>query len=63
MYRHKYNDKSGKRREKKRSSFKSEKAALQALLEVRAATLRGESIQVEYDQVTVGEWELPNIIR
>ncbi|WP_192598517.1 tyrosine-type recombinase/integrase [Sporosarcina limicola] len=56
MYRHKYNDKSGKRREKKKSSFTNEKVALQALLEVKAATLRGETKQVEYDQITVGEW-------
>lgn len=56
MYRHKYNDKSGKRREKKKSSFTNEKSALQALLEVKSATLRGESTQVEYDQMTVGEW-------
>lgn len=56
MYRHKYNDKSGKRREKKKSSFKTEKAALQALLVVKAATLSGNSKQVEYDQLTVSEW-------
>ena len=56
MYRHKYNDDTGKRREKKKSGFTSEKTALQALLEVKAATLRGETKQVEYDQITVGEW-------
>lgn len=56
MYRHKYNDDTGKRREKKKSSFKTEKAALQALLEVKAATLRGETKRVEHDQLTVGEW-------
>ena len=56
MYRHKYNDVSGKRREKKKSGFKTEKAALQILLDVKAATLRGESKRVENDQITVGEW-------
>lgn len=56
MFRHKYYDKTGKRREKKKSSFKTEKAALKELLEVKAATLRGESKQVEHDQMTVGEW-------
>lgn len=56
MFRHKYYDKTGKRREKKKSSYKTEKAALRALLEVKAATLSGESKQVEHDQLTVGEW-------
>nr|WP_318837524.1 Arm DNA-binding domain-containing protein [Psychrobacillus glaciei] len=37
MYRHKYIDKNGKRREKKKSSFISEKTALRALLEIKAA--------------------------
>lgn len=55
MFRHKYYDKTGKRREKKKSSFKTEKAALKELLEVKAVTLRGESKQVEHDQMTVGE--------
>lgn len=56
MYRHKYKDSTGNRKEKKKSSFKTEKAALQALLEVKAATLRGETKQVEYDHLTVAEW-------
>lgn len=56
MFRHKYYDVLGKRKEKKKSSFKTEKDALKALLEVKAATLRGESRQVEQDQLTVGQW-------
>ena len=56
MFRHKFYDKSDNRKEKKKSGFKTEKAALKALLEVKAATLRGESKQVEYEHLTVGEW-------
>ncbi|EJR99156.1 tyrosine-type recombinase/integrase [Bacillus mycoides] len=56
MYRHKYYDNIGKRKEKKKSGFKTEKAALKSLLEVKVATLRGESKQVEHDQLTIGEW-------
>ncbi|WP_313890773.1 site-specific integrase [Psychrobacillus sp.] len=37
-------------------SLNRSKAALQALLDVKAATLRGNSKQVEYDQLTVAEW-------
>lgn len=56
MYRHKYYDKAGKRKEKKKSGFKTEKAALKSLLEVKAATIRGDSKQVEHDQLTIGDW-------
>lgn len=56
MYRHKYYDKSGKRKEKKKSGFKTEKAALKGLLEVKAATLGGDVKRVEHDQMTVGQW-------
>ncbi|MFJ7839882.1 tyrosine-type recombinase/integrase [Lysinibacillus sphaericus] len=56
MYRHKYYDAAGKRREKKKSGFKTEKAALKALLEVKAATLRGETKHIENDNLTVGQW-------
>lgn len=56
MYRHKYYDNMGKRKEKKKSGFTSEKAALRSLLEVKTATLRGETKQVEHDQLTVGQW-------
>ncbi|MEK3995943.1 tyrosine-type recombinase/integrase [Psychrobacillus sp. FSL K6-2365] len=56
MYRHKYYDNTGKRKEKKKSGFKTEREALKSLMEVKAATLRGEIRQVEHDQLTVGEW-------
>lgn len=56
MYRHKFIDSSGKRKEKKKSGFTSEKAALMALLETKASTLRGESKIIEKDAITVGEW-------
>jgi len=56
MYRHKYYDKSGQRKEKKKSGFKTVKAALKGLLEVKAATLSGDVKRVEHDQMTVGQW-------
>ncbi|WP_025782925.1 Arm DNA-binding domain-containing protein [Sporosarcina sp. D27] len=56
MFRHKYNDENGKRIEKKKSGFKTEKAALAALLEVKATSLRGETKHIEYDNLTVAEW-------
>lgn len=56
MFRHKYYDSFGKRKEKKKSGFKTEKAALKALLEVKAATLRGNTKLIENDNLTVGEW-------
>lgn len=57
MFRHKYYDAiSGKRKEKKKSGFKTEKAAIQALVEVKAQTLRGETKILDNDHLTVGEW-------
>ncbi|WP_107838077.1 tyrosine-type recombinase/integrase [Metasolibacillus meyeri] len=56
MYRHKYYDSSGTRREKKKSSFKSEKDAIKALFEIQATILRGETKQIEYEHLTVSEW-------
>lgn len=56
MYRHKYYDNMGKRKEKKKSGFKTDKAAIQALLEVKAQTLRGQTKQVEHENITVGQW-------
>ncbi|MCG3418998.1 tyrosine-type recombinase/integrase [Oceanobacillus jordanicus] len=56
MYRHKYYDDSGKRKEKKKSSFKSEKEAIKALLEVKSETIKGNTRQVQYDRMTVSEW-------
>lgn len=56
MYRHKFYDEAGKRQEKKKSSFKTEKAAVKALLEVKAATLRGETKHIVNESMTIGEW-------
>ncbi|WP_378127496.1 tyrosine-type recombinase/integrase [Cohnella boryungensis] len=56
MYRHKYNDARGKRKEKKKSSFLTDKAALKALIEVKATLLRGQVKQVEHSQMTVSQW-------
>lgn len=56
MYRHKYKDILGNRREKKKSSFESEEAALKALLKVKSDLLNGNFKQVEKDQMTVSQW-------
>lgn len=56
MYRHKYYDTLGKRREKKKSGFKSEKNALKALLKVKSDLLDGQVRQVENDQMTISQW-------
>ncbi|WP_438941233.1 tyrosine-type recombinase/integrase [Lysinibacillus xylanilyticus] len=57
MFRHKYHDGlTGKRKEKKKSGFKTEKAAIQALLEVKAQTLRGETKLIENDNITISQW-------
>lgn len=56
MFRHKYYDATGKRKEKKKSGFTTEKAALKALLEVKGATLRGETKHIENDNLTVAQW-------
>ncbi len=56
MYRHKYYDPLGKRKEKKKSSFESEDAALKALLKVKSDLLNGNHKQVEKDRMTVSQW-------
>ncbi|WP_025848734.1 site-specific integrase [Paenibacillus ehimensis] len=56
LYRHKYYDNLGKRKEKKESGFVTEKEALQALIEVKAALLNGQVKQVEHSQMTVAQW-------
>lgn len=53
MYRHKYVDVLGKRKEKKKSGFKTEKEALRSLLEVKASILSGNSYHIENSQMTV----------
>ena len=57
MYRYRYTDEtSGKQREKRKSDFKTEKAAMKALLEIKAAMLRGETKLVENDNLTISQW-------
>jgi len=56
MFRHKYYDWTGKRKEKKKSGFKTEKEAERALLEVKAALLNGQHKKVERDQMTISQW-------
>lgn len=56
MYRHKYYDVLGKRKEKKKSGFKSEEAALKELLGIKAALLSGQARHIEHDQMTVAQW-------
>ena len=56
MFRHKYYDHIGKRKEKKKRGYKTEKAALKGLLEVKVATLSGDTKRVEHDQMTVSQW-------
>src|SRR5699024_5229704 len=53
MFRHKSGDVLGKRKEKKKSRFKTEKEALRSLLEVQASILNGNSYHVEHSQMTV----------
>lgn len=56
LFRHKYYDASGKRKEKKKSGFTTEKAAIKALLEIKAQTLRGEIKSIENDNMTIAQW-------
>ncbi len=56
MYRHKYEDILGKRKEKKKSGFETERAALKALLDVKSALLSGDTRQIEHEQMTVSQW-------
>lgn len=57
MYRYKYyDDLTGKRKEKKKSGFKTEKEAIKALYEVKSLMLRGETKSIENDNMTVSEW-------
>lgn len=56
MYRHKYYDSLGVRREKKKSSFKTEKEALKELLDVKSSILSGQTRHIEHSQMTVLQW-------
>ncbi|SER94501.1 AP2-like DNA-binding integrase domain-containing protein [Gracilibacillus ureilyticus] len=55
MYRHKYYDQYGKRREKK-GRFNTEKEAYQALLKLKVDTIRGATKPVEFSNYTVAQW-------
>jgi integrase len=56
MFRHKYYDSLGKRKEKKKRGFLTEKEAYQSLLEVKTNTIHGATKQVEYSNYTIAEW-------
>ncbi|WP_188456521.1 site-specific integrase [Virgibacillus oceani] len=56
MFRHKYYDSLGKRKEKKKRGFFTEKEAYQALLEVKTNTIRGATKQVEHSNYTIATW-------
>lgn len=56
MYRHRYYDALGKRREKSRQAFKSEKEAYRELLGVRLSISNGDVKEVENANITVSEW-------
>lgn len=56
MYRHRYYDVLGKRREKTKQGFKSENEAYRKLLEVKSSILNGDVKEVEDSNITVSEW-------
>lgn len=56
LYRHRYYDVLGKRREKQQQGFNSESSAYRALCEVRAKLVTGNSIEVEHENMRVAEW-------
>lgn len=55
MYRHKYYDQYGIRKEKKRR-FDTEKEALQDLLKFKVDTIRGATKPIEFSNYTVSQW-------
>lgn len=56
MFRHRYYDALGKRREKSKQGFKTQNEAYRELLEVRVAISNGDVKKVENDNITVAEW-------
>src|SRR5699024_283027 len=56
MYRHRYYDSLGKRREKSKRGFKNEKEAYRKLLEVKSSILNGDIKHVENEDIRVSEW-------
>jgi integrase len=55
-YRHRYYDALGKRKEKSKQGFTSEKDAYRELLEVKANILNGHKKQVENSNLTISDW-------
>jgi integrase len=55
-YRHRYYDALGKRKEKSKQGFKSEKDAYKALLKIKANILDGDVKRVEHSNLTISEW-------
>src|SRR5690625_1472606 len=56
MYRHRYYDSLGKRREKSKQAFKSEKEAYRKLLEIKSSILNGDVKKVENEDIRISEW-------
>ncbi|MEG0259221.1 MAG: tyrosine-type recombinase/integrase [Lysinibacillus sp.] len=56
LYRHRYYDVLGKRKEKKQQGFTNEAAAYRGLCEVRAKLVTGNNIEVENGNMKVSEW-------
>lgn len=56
MYRHKYYDSLGERKEKKKSGFKTEDEALKALLELKASILSNGIGHLKNMDITVSKW-------
>src|SRR5690625_6509720 len=56
MYRHLYYDLLGKRRERKRSGFKSLKEAQRELLKLKAAMLDNNHLQVDKNEMSLSQW-------
>src|SRR5690625_908056 len=56
MFRHRYYDSLGKRREKSKQGFTKENEAYRTLLQIKTSILNGESKQVSNSNMTVSEW-------
>src|SRR5690625_902308 len=56
MYRHLYYDLLGKRRERKRSGFKSLKEAQRELLKLKASLLENNQLQADKHDMNVSQW-------
>ncbi|MBL3628506.1 MULTISPECIES: site-specific integrase [Bacillus] len=56
LYRYRYYDAFGKRREKSKQGFKKENEAYRALLEVKTSILNGDIKEVENENLTISEW-------